>query len=87
MQRVNPDHPFIVQMQRGPSFGIEEYSEGTLQQATKLAIGQHLDNPDWVQIMDREDNIIITREQTAQKFNDYCKENKIRTFSIEVSLA
>ena len=85
MQSVNPDHPFIIQMKRGPAFGIEQYSEKTLQQAIKLANGQHLEDPDWVQIVDREDKIIITCEQTSQNFEEFCNNNGISRYLVEVS--
>ena len=86
MQKVNPEDPFIVEIDEG-SLGIDRYSSKTEEGALQFAIAQHLGHPKSVQVFDRAENIVITKEQTAEKFGEYCQTNGIKMYVFEVDVA
>jgi hypothetical protein len=87
MERVRPQDPFLVQMQEGPGFGIEETSAATIREALDYAVAFHLEFfPDWVQIVDRDGKVIFTPQQTEERFEKYCTRMGIKTYNGEVCM-
>lgn len=60
MSPVREGEPYLVEMKRGPGFGVEYYSAPTKAEAYRTAMGCFGEDPDWVRVIDRSCNEIFS---------------------------